>query len=80
MTGLFVPYILGVPSVRAEVIGEVDDCYVLRQEYDLLNERGEWEHVIKDYYREKEYIRSYWIDVTGLPCPKDDTNRVQHIY
>jgi hypothetical protein len=57
-----VPYILGIPSVRAEVLGLVGENYVLRQEYDFLNEEGKLEHVKKDYYRDKKFIEGYWLD------------------
>jgi len=67
LTGKAVPYILGVPSVKAIVLGKVFDCYVLRQEYDLLNEQGEWEHVIKDYYRPIGFINDYWSDIIRQP-------------
>lgn len=62
-----VPFILGVPSVKAQVIGESGDgfCYVLHQEYDTQNDNGEWIHVTKNYYREKWFIESYWMDNAG---------------
>jgi len=62
LVGLHVPYIIGIPSVRAEVLGLVGENYVLRQEYDFLNEEGKWEHVKKDYYRDKKFIEGYWLD------------------
>jgi hypothetical protein len=62
LTGKYVPYMLGVPSVKALVLGTVRDQYVLRQEYDTQNERGEWIHVIKDYYRPIYLIEMYWLD------------------
>ena len=65
--GTVVPYILGIPSVRAEVVGMSGDYYVLLQEYDTQNEQGEWVHVKKYYYRTKWFIESYWCDTTGLP-------------
>ena len=69
LTGKYVPYMLGVPSVKALVIGTVRDQYVLRQEYDTQNERGEWIHVIKDYYRPVYLINDYWLDNLRLPSP-----------
>ena len=71
--GTFVPYIIGVPSVKAEVLGIVGDNYVLRQEYNTQNEKGEWEHVKKDYYREKGFIEGYWLDTIGLACHGGNT-------
>jgi hypothetical protein len=60
--GTFVPYILGVPSVRAEVLGLVGDNYVLLQEYDTIDEGGKEIHVKKEYYRDKRYVEMYWCD------------------
>ena len=65
--GVRVPYIIGIPSVKAVVLGVVEDYYVLRQEYDTQDERGEWIHVEKYYYRDKGFINSYWFDTTYLP-------------
>ncbi|MBW2645218.1 MAG: hypothetical protein JRE23_03380 [Deltaproteobacteria bacterium] len=65
--GTFVPYIIGIPSVRAEVLGLVGENYVLRQEYDFVNEEGKWEHVKKDYYRDKKFIEGYWLDTIRQP-------------
>jgi hypothetical protein len=61
--GTFVPYILGVPSVRAEILGLVGDNYVLLQEYDEQDERGVWIHVKKEYYRNQTYVEMYWCDI-----------------
>ena len=69
--GAFVPYIIGVPSVKAKVLGLVGENYVLRQEYDVLNEEGEWEYVKKDYYRERKFIERYWADTIRLPGNTD---------
>jgi hypothetical protein len=60
--GTFVPYILGIPSVKAEVMGLVGDNYVLLQEYDKIDEGGEEIHVKKYYYRNQWFIESYWND------------------
>ena len=62
LTGKYVSYMLGVPSVKALVMGTVRDQYVLRQEYDKLNDNGEWIHVIKEYFRPIYLINMYWLD------------------
>ena len=64
--GLFVPYIIGAPSVTAEVIGLVGNNYVLIQEYDAINEEGVLEHVKKEYYRDRRFIEDYWTDTVRL--------------
>jgi hypothetical protein len=74
--GKFVPYIIGVPSVRALVIGLVGDNYVLRQEYDVINEEGKWEHVKKDYYRNRRFIESYWLDTIRSACYGDEAKGI----
>ena len=61
--GTAVPYIIGVPSVKAVILGVTGGDYLLRQEYDRINEQGEWEHVIKEYQREIWFINSYQADV-----------------
>jgi len=72
LIGQYVPYILGVPSVKALVLGVVGDDYLLRQEYDTFNDRGEWVHVIKEYQRPVYFIDAYWCDTslrgTGDVC------------
>jgi hypothetical protein len=64
LVGLFVSYMIGVPSLKAEVIGLTQDRsqYLLRQEYDTFNDRGEWVHVIKEFQRDKWFIDSYHED------------------
>jgi hypothetical protein len=62
--GTFVPYIIGVPSVRAKVLGLVGDNYVLLQEYDTIDEGGNEIHVKKEYYRDKTFVEMYWCDIT----------------
>jgi hypothetical protein len=63
LVGLFVSYMLGVPSLKAKVLGVVSgNQYLLRQEYDTFNERGEWVHVIKQFQRDKWFIDSYHED------------------
>jgi hypothetical protein len=76
LIGLFVPYIIGIPSVRVEVLGLVGENYVLRQEYDVINEEGNWEHVKKDYYRDRWFIESYWADTVRLASSSDVDQRV----
>jgi hypothetical protein len=71
--GTMVPYIIGIPSVRAKVLGLVGDNYVLRQEYETQDERGKWIHVKKDYYREKDFIDGYWLDTARLSSHSHDT-------
>jgi hypothetical protein len=73
--GTFVPYIIGVPSVRAKVVGLVGDNYVLLQEYDILDEGGNRVHVKKHYYRNRWLIESYWVDTAGLPGRVDGQQR-----
>jgi hypothetical protein len=75
-TGTFVPYIIGIPSVRAEVLGLVGENYVLRQEYDFLNEEGKWEHVKKDYYRDKKFIDGYCRDIIRLASYGDEAKGI----
>jgi hypothetical protein len=63
LTGSRVSFIPGIPSVKAEVLGIVNgNQYLLHQEYDTFNERGEWVHVIKEYQRDKWFIDTYWAD------------------
>jgi hypothetical protein len=79
--GLYVSYIIGVPSVKAMVIGIVlNDQYLLRQEYDTQDERGVWIHVTKEFQREKDFIESYhedqfdgWCATLRQPGPRDVT-------
>jgi hypothetical protein len=77
--GAMVPYIIGVPSVRAEVLGLVGDNYVLRQEYDVINEEGILEHVKKDYYREKKFIDMYWADTLRSASHSDADRRANDL-
>jgi len=63
LTDLFVPYILGIPSIKAQVIGTVRDQYILHQEYDILDEHGKEIHVTKEFYRSQWFIESYWFDI-----------------
>jgi len=67
--GKFVPFLLGMPSVRAKVIGVVGKCYVLHQCYETQNQKGAWIIVDKIYYRDRHFIESYWADTIGLPLP-----------
>ena len=61
-----VPFIPGLPSIRARVVGvSPDDQYILFQEYDTQDKRGKWIHVKNYYYRDRHFIDSYWLDVTG---------------
>lgn len=63
LTSLFVPYIIGIPSTKAQVLGIInDDQYLLRHEYDTFNERGDWVHVIKEFQRDKWFIDTYYQD------------------
>jgi hypothetical protein len=62
LTGSNVSFIPGLPSVKAKVLGVVGSEYLLHQEYDTQNERGEWVHVIKEYQRDKWFIDRYWLD------------------
>ena len=62
MEGKFVSYMIGVPSLKALIIKTVGDQYLLRQEYDTQNERGEWIHVIKEFQRDRWFIDTYWVD------------------
>jgi hypothetical protein len=66
-----VPYIIGVPSVRAKVMGLVGDNYVLLQEYNTIDEGGNKVHVKKYYYRNQWFIESYWADTFRLPGHED---------
>lgn len=61
--GQRVPFLLGMPSVRATVIGEHEGMYVLFQEYDTVNKQGEKIHVENTYYRSKWFIESYIRDL-----------------
>jgi hypothetical protein len=65
LTGEVVPYIIGIPSVKAGVLGIVADNYVLKQMYITQDEKGKWVHVEKEYYRSKRFIDDYWCDHTG---------------
>lgn len=69
LIGYKVPYIIGITTVRARVIGvtEDDENYVLVQEYDTQDERGVWIHVKKEYYRSKRFINDYWSDLIRQP-------------
>lgn len=69
LVGCYVSYMLGVPSLKAQVIGEVGSNYLLHQEYDTQNERGEWVHVTKEFQRDKWFIESYWVDNSRLSLP-----------
>lgn len=68
LVGYHVPFWIGIPSVTALVIGIVGDSYVLQQDYDTHDERGEWIHVTKTYYRGREFINSYWLDIHRDGC------------
>jgi hypothetical protein len=72
LTGEQVPYITGIPSVKAWVLGVVAENYVLKQEYMTQDERGKWVHVEKEYYRSKRFIDGYWLDYTGSMPGNDD--------
>jgi hypothetical protein len=69
MIGYQVPFIIGVPSVRALVLGVIGDDYLLHQEYDTQNDRGEWIHVVKEFQRPRQFIEDYWCDLTGSNSP-----------
>lgn len=72
--GTAVPFIIGVPSVRAVVIGVSEfNQYILQHDYTILNERGEVEDVRKIYYRDCWFIEAYLRDcLPGLPSTGDD--------
>jgi hypothetical protein len=62
LVGKDVSYIPGVPSIKATVLGTVHGQYLLHQEYDTFNEKGEWVHVVKEFQRDKWFIDCYWLD------------------
>jgi hypothetical protein len=77
LTGLKVSYMIGVPSLKALVVGVVyGDQYLLRQEYDTFNERGEWVHVIKQFQRDKWFIDTYHEDQFDDWCAAVDRDRL----
>lgn len=65
LVGTWVPYIIGVPSVKAYILGIIAGNYVLKQEYMTQDEGGKWIHVKKEIYRDKKFIDAYWCDTTG---------------
>jgi hypothetical protein len=61
--GTFVPFINGIPSVKALVIGISQfDQYILQHDYTILNEEGNEEDVRKIYYRDCWFIEAYCRD------------------
>ena len=72
LTGLNVSYMLGVPSLKAWVLGVVGSCYLLHQEYDTINDNGEKVHVIKEFQRDKWFIDSYHDDQFEAWCESVD--------
>lgn len=69
LVGESVSYMIGVPSLKATVLGTVGKNYLLHQEYDTVNDNGENIHVTKEFQRNKNFIDAYWIDNTRLPLP-----------
>jgi hypothetical protein len=69
LIGQEVSYMIGVPSLKATVLGVVGNDYLLHQEYDTINDRGEKIHVIKEFQRPIYFIRDYWLDNTRLSLP-----------
>ena len=71
LTGRHVPFMIGVPSVTAKVLGIIPGPqYYLRQEYDTQNDKGEWIHVINEFQRSKDFIDRYWLDNLRISMPK----------
>jgi hypothetical protein len=62
--GTFVVYQIGMPSVKAEVLGMVRDGeqYMLRVEYRQLNERDEMVTVRKEFQRDRKFIEGLFQD------------------
>ena len=80
MIGRLVPFLLGMPSVKARVIGKTkNDQYVLFQQYTTQNSRGEWIDVEKTYYRDCYYIRDYWSDTVGPASNQIASSRHGHM-
>jgi hypothetical protein len=69
--GSHVPFLLGMPSVRARVIGVTETQYVLKQCYETQNYKGEWVDVVKYYQRDRYYIDAYWADTYGRGGTRD---------
>lgn len=72
LIGTEVSYIIGVPSIKALVLGVVGDNYVLKHKYITQNTDGKWVYVEKEMYREKNFIESYWINTFGDSSFGDD--------
>ena len=62
--GTFVSYQIGMPSVKAEILGMVRDGeqYMLRVEYRQLNERDEMVTVRKEFQRDRKFIEGLFQD------------------
>lgn len=66
LVGHMVPFLLGMPSVLAMVMDiSQDGQYILQQDYDTINRKGEHIHVTNIYYRDRKFIEGYWSDTIG---------------
>jgi hypothetical protein len=53
-----VPFIPGVSTVKAEVLGKVADTtqLMLRLEYEAQDDQGKWITIRKEFQREERYL------------------------
>ena len=66
LVGHMVPFLLGLPSVRAMVVDiSHGKQYILQQRYTTEDERGNHIDVEKQYYRDRSFIDAYWADTHG---------------
>ena len=73
--GTMLPFWLGMPSVKAGVLGiSQDGQYVLVQEYDTVNmQTGERVHVERTYYRDRYFIEGMCISEKAIIKKADET-------
>ncbi len=62
--GVMVPYQLGLPSVKAEILGMIRDGeqYMLRIEYETLDIHDKLMTVRKEFQRDRKFIEGLYQD------------------
>jgi hypothetical protein len=76
LVGHMVSFQIGMPSVKAMVMDiSKDGQYILQQDYQTKDNKGEWINVRKIYYRDRYLIDAYWADNARLSSKNLFTTR-----
>lgn len=65
--GTFTPFMVGLDTVKAEVIGLVRDGeqYMLYQQYETQNDHGKWVMIRRYFQRDRYTIEGLYRDSGG---------------